>query len=47
MKLGGKSKDTDSFVDKLRSEGEVITNNTKKKAAEISKTSVPAALKEK
>lgn len=46
MKLGGKSKDTDSFVDKLRSEGEVITNNTKKKAAEISKTSVPAALKE-
>lgn len=46
MKLGAKSKDIDSFVDKLRSEGEVISTNSKKKSAEVSKTSVPAALVE-
>lgn len=46
MKLGAKSKDIDSFVDKLRSEGEVVTSSSKKKTSEVAKTSVPAALVE-
>lgn len=46
MKLGAKSKDIDSFVDKLRSEGEVISTGTKKKSNDIAKTTVPAALLE-
>lgn len=46
LKLGGKSKDVDSFVDQLKSEGENVTNlapSAVSQAAPIAraKTSVP------
>lgn len=40
LKLGGKAKDVDSFVDQLKSEGEKVTNLT---AAAVSNTSAPVA----
>lgn len=47
MKLGGKSKDTDLFVDKLRSEGEVVATSSRKKSSAISKTVAPSISKER
>jgi len=41
MKLGSKSKDVDSFVDQLKSEGQVVAE-VKKAAASTSKSSSPA-----
>nr|CAB3222716.1 coatomer subunit delta-like [Phallusia mammillata] len=47
MKLGAKSKDVDSFVDKLISEGEQVrSGNMKSKKSDVAKTSVPTALTE-
>lgn len=40
LKLGGKAKDVDSFVDQLKSEGEKVTNLT---SAAISNASAQAA----
>lgn len=45
MKLGMKSKDVDSFVDKLISEGETVRSvNTKSKKSDAAKVSAPAAM---
>jgi len=41
MKLGSKSKDVDSFVDQLKSEGQVVAE-VKKSSASTSKSSTPA-----
>lgn len=38
LKLGGKTKDVDTFVDQLKSEGEKVTNLT---AASINNASAP------
>ncbi|XP_038066027.1 coatomer subunit delta-like [Patiria miniata] len=48
MKLSSKTKDVDSFVSKLRTEGQdVMTSSTKsKQSASIAKTSTPASQKE-
>lgn len=40
LKLGGKTKDVDTFVDQLKSEGEKVTNLT---PAAVSNTSAPVA----
>lgn len=40
LKLGGKSKDVDSFVDQLKSEGEKVTNLA---PTQISSASAPVA----
>lgn len=40
LKLGGKAKDVDSFVDQLKSEGEKVTNLT---PAAVSNTSASVA----
>ena len=49
MKLGSKAKDVDSFVDKLRTEGQdVISQSTKsRQSASVSKTTTPASKTEK
>ena len=43
MKLGGKSKDVDSFVDQLKSEGENVMNevSAKKPAGQTQKPVMP------
>lgn len=36
MKLGGKSKDVDSFVDQLKSEGEVVASEATRSSSLVS-----------
>jgi len=48
MKLGAKSKNVDSFVDKLISEGESVrSGDLKSKKSDVAKTAVPSALTER
>ena len=44
MKLSSKTKDVDSFVNKLRTEGQDVTTSTtkSKQSANIAKTTTPA-----
>lgn len=43
MKLGGKSKDVDSFVDQLKSEGQHVSSETTMSSVTGKKTAIPAA----
>merc|ERR1711981_1111477 len=43
MKLGGKSKDVDSFVDQLKSEGETVANDAPRSALVSGKQATKAA----
>ena len=50
MKLGGKSKDVDSFVDQLKSEGETVSQESNKSiggGAKVVAPSLPAVKAEK
>ncbi|GAB1603219.1 coatomer subunit delta-like [Argonauta hians] len=46
MKLGSKTKDVDSFVDQLKSEGENVTNTNHSTTSTLSKVSTPAVNQE-
>ena len=46
MKLGGKSKDVDSFVDQLKSEGEHVTSDISRSSVTGKKTTKVSAVQQ-